>query len=61
MILFNKKFRLAKQIGGNMRSRLWNFAPVAFAGISIVVSAPALADDIKLPPTAILKPAVPVS
>ena len=34
-----------------MIGRLRNFAPVAFAGISLVASAPALADDIKLPPT----------
>ena len=34
-----------------MIRRLMHFAPVAFAGISLVASAPALADDIKLPPT----------
>src|SRR5260370_17823545 len=34
-----------------MIGRLMNFAPVAFASISLVASAPALADDIKLPPT----------
>ena len=34
-----------------MIRRLKHFAPVAFAGISFVASAPALADDIKLPPT----------
>jgi hypothetical protein len=39
MILFNKTFRLAKQIEGNMIGWLKNFAPVAFAGISIAVSA----------------------
>ena len=34
-----------------MIRRLKHFAPVAFAGISFVASAPALADDVKLPPT----------
>src|SRR5712675_954209 len=34
-----------------MIGRLMNLAPDAFAGISFVVSAPALAGDIKLPPT----------
>src|SRR5437667_12907306 len=31
--------------------RLMNFAPVVFAGLAFVASAPALADDVKLPPT----------
>jgi TRAP transporter TAXI family solute receptor len=34
-----------------MIHRLMNFAPVAFVGVWFVVSAAALADDIKLPPT----------
>src|SRR3954454_2048689 len=34
-----------------MIRRLMNFAPVALAGISLVASGPALADDVKLPPT----------
>jgi len=34
-----------------MIGRLMNFAPVAFAGISLMATAPALADDVKLPPT----------
>jgi TRAP transporter TAXI family solute receptor len=34
-----------------MIGRLMNFAPAALAGISLVVSAAALADDVKLPPT----------
>src|SRR4051794_31467787 len=34
-----------------MIHRLINLAPAALAGISLVVSAPALADDVKLPPT----------
>ncbi len=34
-----------------MNCRLMNFAPVLFAGISFVASAPARADDVKLPPT----------
>ncbi|CAN7245589.1 TAXI family TRAP transporter solute-binding subunit [Bradyrhizobium sp. LjRoot220] len=34
-----------------MNRRLMNFAPVALAGISLMASAPALAQDVKLPPT----------
>ena len=34
-----------------MIRRLMNFAPAALAGISLVASAQALADDVKLPPT----------
>ena len=34
-----------------MIGRLKNLAPVALAGISLVASAAALADDVKLPPT----------
>jgi len=34
-----------------MNCRLMNFAPVLFACISLVASAPAHADDVKLPPT----------
>ena len=34
-----------------MIRRLMDFAPVAFAGISLLAIAPALAEDIKLPPT----------
>ena len=34
-----------------MIRRLMNFAHAALAGISLVASAPALADDVKLPPT----------
>ena len=34
-----------------MIRRLMNFAPAALAGISLVAFAPALADDVKLPPT----------
>lgn len=34
-----------------MIRRLINLAPAALAGISLVASAPALADDVKLPPT----------
>ncbi|SDH53415.1 MULTISPECIES: TAXI family TRAP transporter solute-binding subunit [Bradyrhizobium] len=34
-----------------MIGRLMNFAPAALAGISLVASAAALADDVKLPPT----------
>ena len=34
-----------------MIRRLMNFAPVVFAGVALVASAPALADDVKLPPT----------
>src|SRR3982074_2978191 len=34
-----------------MIGRFRNFAPAAFAGISLVATAPALADDVKLPPT----------
>jgi TRAP transporter TAXI family solute receptor len=34
-----------------MNRRLMDFAPVALAGISFLAFAPALADDIKLPPT----------
>jgi TRAP transporter TAXI family solute receptor len=34
-----------------MIRRLMNFAPVVFAGGALMASAPALADDVKLPPT----------
>ena len=34
-----------------MIRRLMNFVPVVFAGVALVASAPALADDVKLPPT----------
>ena len=34
-----------------MIRRLMNFAPVVFAGVALVASAPAHADDVKLPPT----------
>src|SRR4051794_30881834 len=34
-----------------MIRRLMNFAPVVFAGVALVASTPALADDVKLPPT----------
>src|SRR3954470_8371 len=34
-----------------MIRRLMNFAPVVFAGVALVASRPALADDVKLPPT----------
>jgi hypothetical protein len=34
-----------------MIRRLINLAPAALAGISLVASAAALADDVKLPPT----------
>src|SRR4051794_8056561 len=34
-----------------MYRRLMDFAPVAFAGIAVLAFAPALAEDVKLPPT----------
>ena len=34
-----------------MNRRLMDFAPVALAGISFLAFAPALAQDVKLPPT----------
>ena len=34
-----------------MIRRLMNFVPVVFTGAALVASAPALADDVKLPPT----------
>ncbi len=34
-----------------MNRRLTNFAPAALAGISLMAFAPALAQDVKLPPT----------
>src|SRR5262245_10404947 len=53
MIPRHKKFRLAryKIIGENMIRRLMNSAPAALTTISILPAAPALADDVKLPPT----------
>src|SRR5947209_12556749 len=38
-------------MGGNMIGRLKGFAPVALAGVAFAAPAPALADDVKLPPT----------
>src|SRR5438132_2903615 len=51
MIVFKKSFAERNNLGGNVMHRLMNFAPVVFAGLAFVASAPALADDVKLPPT----------
>jgi TRAP transporter TAXI family solute receptor len=51
MIPANKKVSFGETIGGSMIRRLMAFAPVAFTTISMMAFAPALAEDVKLPPT----------
>ena len=52
MIPLNKKFRLTKQMGGNMNRRLMNFAPVLrWQASHSWHPHRRVADDVKLPPT----------
>src|SRR5690349_8199115 len=45
------KFRIAKPRGGNMIRRMLALTPAVFTSLSLIALAPALADDVKLPPT----------
>jgi TRAP transporter TAXI family solute receptor len=51
MITSNNDFAQRNKPEGNMIHRLMALAPAALASISLVTSAPALAEDVKLPPS----------
>jgi len=46
-----KSFIQRNKLGGSMNRRLMDFAPAALAGIAVLAFAPALAENVKLPPT----------